>query len=377
MKTWGISGPQFLLLYVALFGVTLLGVVLARRRVLAVPDGSAVTPSRLDPYEAAYLNGGGSLVAATAFSSLLRGGFVANTARRGRWVRLAATRAAPPAGTHPVEWVAYQVVAANPDRTLGDLQVALAREPAVAALRERLRLAGLAPSPEQRARYRAMALWFVPLAALGVIRVAAGSANGRPVGFLVALVAATVVVAVVLAVRVPQATELGRRTWAWPRPCSGPGSCGPPTPRRRWPCASRASTAPSAASTSAVGTAGAAAAAAAGAAAAGAAAAGAADEPVRGRDRLAAGAGRVRGAAPGAGVRRGGGRGYPRRPAAARGAGGPAGPGGAGGAARGPAVAGIGRGARPAAGRASGGPGRAAGGRRWSPSTWPSCGAAG
>jgi uncharacterized protein (TIGR04222 family) len=81
---------------VALFGVTLLGVVLARRRVLAVPDGSAVTPSRLDPYEAAYLNGGGSLVAATAFSSLLRGGFAANTARRGRWVRLAATRAGPP-----------------------------------------------------------------------------------------------------------------------------------------------------------------------------------------------------------------------------------------------------------------------------------------
>jgi uncharacterized protein (TIGR04222 family) len=226
MKTWGISGPQFLLLYVALFGVTLLGGVLARRRVLAVPDGSAVTPSRLDPHEAAYLNGGGSLVAATAFSSLLRGGFVANTARRGRWARLATTRAAPAAGTHPVEWVAYQVVAANPDRRLGDLQVALAREPAVAALRERLRLAGLAPTPEQRARYRAMALWFAPLVALGAVRAVAGSVDGRPVGFLVALVAATVVVAVVLAVRVPQATELGRRTLerlraANPRPTVG------------------------------------------------------------------------------------------------------------------------------------------------------------
>jgi uncharacterized protein (TIGR04222 family) len=104
------------------------------------------------------------------------------------------------------------VVAANPDQRLGDLQVALAREPAVAALRERLRLAGLAPTPEQRARYRAMALWFAPLVALGVVRAVAGSVDGRPVGFLVALVAATVVVAVVLAARVPQATELGRRT---------------------------------------------------------------------------------------------------------------------------------------------------------------------
>ena len=45
MKTWGISGPQFLLLYVALFGVTLLGVALARRRVLAAPDGSSAIPS--------------------------------------------------------------------------------------------------------------------------------------------------------------------------------------------------------------------------------------------------------------------------------------------------------------------------------------------
>ena len=72
------------------------------------------------------------------------------------------------------------------------------RAPAVAAVRERLRLGGLAPTPEQRARYRAAGLWFVPLLALGVARVAAGSANGRPVGFLVALLAVTVVVAAVL-----------------------------------------------------------------------------------------------------------------------------------------------------------------------------------
>jgi uncharacterized protein (TIGR04222 family) len=82
----------------------------------------------------------------------------------------------------------------------------------MAALGERLRLAGLAPTPEQRTRYRAAGLWFLPLLALGVARVAAGSANGRPVGFLVALLAVTVVVAVVLCLRVPRITELGRRT---------------------------------------------------------------------------------------------------------------------------------------------------------------------
>jgi uncharacterized protein (TIGR04222 family) len=225
MKTWGISGPQFLLLYVALFAVTAAVVAAARRRALAAPDGPAATPARLDPYEAAYLNGGGSLVATAAISSLLRGGQVANTARRGRGVRLS-TRAAPTAGAHPVEWAAYQVVAASPGRTLGDVRGALAREPAMAALGERLRHGGLVPSPEQRARYRAAALWFLPLLALGAARVAAGSANGRPVGFLVALLVVTVVVAAGLALRVPQTTELGRRTLQQlrltnPRPTGG------------------------------------------------------------------------------------------------------------------------------------------------------------
>ena len=73
MKTWGISGPQFLLLYLALLGVTALVVVLARRRVLAVPDGRPAVAPRVDAYEAAYLNGGDSLVATAAISNLLRG----------------------------------------------------------------------------------------------------------------------------------------------------------------------------------------------------------------------------------------------------------------------------------------------------------------
>jgi uncharacterized protein (TIGR04222 family) len=212
MSTWGISGPRFLLLYVALFAVAALVVVLARRRALAAGQG-AVVPTRLDPYEAAYLNGGGQLVATTAVSNLLRGGLLADAGhgRRGRQVRLVTT-AAPPAGVHPVEWATYELVAARPERALGEVRAALGRSPAVAAVRERLRLGGLVPTPEQRTAYRATALWFVPLLALGVARVAAGSANGRPVGFLVVLVAATVVAAAAMCLRVPHATALGRQT---------------------------------------------------------------------------------------------------------------------------------------------------------------------
>jgi uncharacterized protein (TIGR04222 family) len=212
LSTWGISGPRFLLLYVVLLVVTAVVVALARRRALAVPDGAAAVPARLDPYEVAFLNGGAGLVATTAVSNLLRGGLLANASRRrGGQIRLA-PGAAPGAGVHPVEWATYELVAARPNRPLGDLQAALGRSPAVAALRERLRLGGLAPTPEQQVRYRATGLWFAPLLALGATRVAAGVANGRPVGFLVALLAVTVGVAAALCLRVPDATELGRRT---------------------------------------------------------------------------------------------------------------------------------------------------------------------
>jgi len=72
-----------------------------------------------------------------------------------------------------------------------------------------------------------MGLWFLPLLALGAARVVAGSANGRPLGFLVLFLLVTLVVAAALVLRVPNATELGRRTLEWlraehPRPTIGP-----------------------------------------------------------------------------------------------------------------------------------------------------------
>jgi cell division protein FtsL len=46
MDTWGISGPQFLLIYLVLSAVAVLAMALVRRWVLA-GDGAAV-PARLD-----------------------------------------------------------------------------------------------------------------------------------------------------------------------------------------------------------------------------------------------------------------------------------------------------------------------------------------
>jgi uncharacterized protein (TIGR04222 family) len=209
MDTWGISGPQFLLLHVVLLAVTVAGVVVARRQVLAPPDG-AVVPAGLDRYEAAYLNGGCELAATTAVSVLLRDGHLASPGRRRR--RRLAAGTAPPAGAHPVEWAVYQLIAGRPDHPRWALGVELCRSSAMAAVAERLRRGGLALTGEQRSRYRATGLWFLPLLAVGVARVVAGTANGRPVGFLIVLLVVTVVLALALCLRVPYATELGRRT---------------------------------------------------------------------------------------------------------------------------------------------------------------------
>jgi uncharacterized protein (TIGR04222 family) len=138
----GHQRSQFRLLHLALFAVTVPVVVLARRRALAGPPGAAV-PARLDPYEAAFLNGGSAPVATTAVTSLLRDGVLAGTGRRGRRVRLG-VGAAPPAGADLVEWATYRLVAAQPDRTLAEVQAALGREPAVAAARLSTRPARLA-----------------------------------------------------------------------------------------------------------------------------------------------------------------------------------------------------------------------------------------
>src|SRR5215213_6786722 len=339
MDTWGISGPGFLVLYLVLLAVTAAGVVVARRRVLAAGDGTAVPP-RLDRYEAAYLNGGCQLTATPAVFVLLRTGDLVGPARRRR--RRLVARTAPPAGAHPVEWAVYRLVADRPDHPRWALGGELCQLPAMAAVRERLRQGGLSLTEEQRSRYRATALWFLPLLALGVARVAAGTANGRPVGFLVVLLAVTVVLAVALCLRVPSATELGRRTLDSLRAEAGRPAAG-------------ASPSELAMATALFG----------------AGVLWTADTEIAMALRIPrehgaltgggwAGGGDAGGGGGSCGGGGGGGGAVARRGAAAGRAGRPGAAGGAGGPARGAIVAGVGRRARPGAGRAPGRAGRAA-----------------
>ena len=245
MDTWGISGPQFLLLYVALAAVTVAVAVLARRRALAGRPGRPSRPPRP-----------------------VRGRLPQRRERPGRHHRRHQPAPGRPADQHqprgrrgpadhaggpagrgpPVEWATYQLVAAQPNRTLASVQApsgASRRWPrsasgcAAAAWRQR---------PEQRARYRADR---------AVVRAPAGagwpgwppgrptgarSGSGRPAGrhrgggrrarpAAARRHRAGPAHPAAAPGRDPPAAGWGppRPSWPWPWPCSGPG----PVDRRR------------------------------------------------------------------------------------------------------------------------------------------------
>jgi uncharacterized protein (TIGR04222 family) len=164
----------------------------------------------LDAYEIAYLNGGAALAATTAAANLLRGGFLDKPDGEPQQVHLIPLRQPPPSA-HPVERTVFGGIAADPDQPFARLQTALDDAPALVAIHERLRERGLATTRAQAFQHLTQVLWFVPLLLLGAARAAAGVARGRPVGFLLLLMGATVVLAAERGLRVPRVTQLGKR----------------------------------------------------------------------------------------------------------------------------------------------------------------------
>jgi uncharacterized protein (TIGR04222 family) len=200
--TWGISGPLFLMAFFVLAVAVTVAVVRVRRAVADVP---AVQPlGRLDgrPYDVAYLNGGPHLAVCAALSAMHRSGTVATA---GRGTVLAAGRPEP--RTDELERAVHHAAAtAVPRRNLADVGAVAS---ALHRIESRLLAAGLLLSPQQQDRIRRPAGWTFALAVFGGVRIIAGYADGRPVGFLVPMVFVMVVLSVVLAVRVPRRSRAG------------------------------------------------------------------------------------------------------------------------------------------------------------------------
>jgi uncharacterized protein (TIGR04222 family) len=197
--TWGVPGPAFLVFYLTV-ALTVLVLATLHRRALFAGTESARSLS-LGPQQAAYLNGGQRLAVYTALGGL-RAAAAIGTAGKA----LVQTSAMP-AGITPLDAAIYNAAGRQARVT------ALPQDSwvisAITSLREGLEAAGLATTAGQRRTVRLWALAGFALVALGVLRVIAGIAGDRPVGFLIPCVIAVLLMSFFLLSRAQVRTRAG------------------------------------------------------------------------------------------------------------------------------------------------------------------------
>ncbi|MEB3371589.1 TIGR04222 domain-containing membrane protein [Saccharopolyspora mangrovi] len=182
-QPWGLSGPEFLVLYG--------GAVVVWCAVVAVV-GSAVKAQRSpgtvthvpDLYERAFLNGGGDRVVDTALAGLIDDGRV-------RVTRAQELHRADIGGEDDVQREVWSLIG-RPGK-LGPLRKAFRRSDVCDSLRRRLVDEGLLVTPRPHALLRALVRGFPVLALIAVVRGVNGLVLGYPVGYLVLELAATLI----------------------------------------------------------------------------------------------------------------------------------------------------------------------------------------
>jgi uncharacterized protein (TIGR04222 family) len=193
MHPWGLSGPEFLWLYIAGLVVGLVVAIGVRMRVrrprLVEPPGV------LDAVELGFLGGGSVNAVAVAVTRLVESEVV----RVSRSGELSATSSAQPTGRELDDAVLGELTR---PRMVTAVMRRSTVERAVSAIGESLVRRGLLVPPAKAARARL----FGPLAlcivfVVGVVRWVNGVANDLPVGYLTALLGVTAIVLVCLILR--------------------------------------------------------------------------------------------------------------------------------------------------------------------------------
>ncbi|MGH3588528.1 MAG: TIGR04222 domain-containing membrane protein, partial [Pseudonocardia sp.] len=178
-ETWGISGPTFLLAYLLL--AVAVGIAVTRaRRALAEP-ATASLPGGLtaNPHDVAYLNGGGELAVYSALSAMhLRGTIITH---RGE---VQATGRLEPATDTLERAIHFTANGRVPRRRL---EFHRPVQTALSTIEDRLVAGGFLLSEERRRQIRWAGLWMLAVAGLGLLRLLAGVAEARPVGFLIVM----------------------------------------------------------------------------------------------------------------------------------------------------------------------------------------------
>jgi len=205
-ETWEISGPTFLLVYVMLATAVWIAGTQARRTIAGAPLRPPGIDPQTRPYDIAYLNGGRDLAVNAALGAMHQAGTVAP--RKGK-VQAAGRLALDADPLERAVQFATGVPVARArlqhNRTVGG---------ALDTIHTRLVAGGMLLSEADRRRYRAVGWWMVAVAGLGLLRLLAGIAAARPVGYLAVCLLVVAVVAVVQLARARRRTRAGDRVLA-------------------------------------------------------------------------------------------------------------------------------------------------------------------
>lgn len=203
-ETWGISGPAFLVGYLALAALGWLATAWARRALAGGPDRPEPGPGR--PHDLAYLNGGADLAVTSALTAMhLKGTIVPSRGQIRAVGRLEPGADALERAIHfatGTSTARKQLAAARPVRTALD------------AMHKRLVAEGLLLSEPRRRRIRAAGWWMIGIIAVGLLRLLAGVADGRPVGFLVVALICVTAATLVHLLHAPRRSRAGDRLLA-------------------------------------------------------------------------------------------------------------------------------------------------------------------
>jgi len=198
-----IDGPTFLGYY-ALGSALSVGLLIGIVRYLSTPvQPPSARLNQLTPYEIAYLAGGGQRVVATALLYLSQNRHLsidANTPLLTRLIPL-------PADASPIDTAIIEAVGPESGTLSGSKFISQA----VQHLQHRLENMGLVPMAGAREdAWIAAVLVMAPSLFLGAVRLGFGAAHHRPVGYLIILILAQLVAAILSTVYLLRLTRHGR-----------------------------------------------------------------------------------------------------------------------------------------------------------------------
>jgi uncharacterized protein (TIGR04222 family) len=205
-----LRGPEFLRFYGMALGCAL---VLSLLVVRLLRGGEAEPPQgqEVDPYEAAYLGGGGGRTVSAAFASLYGHRLVEFGSPNGGKTQVKRIASAPP-GMHDVERAVHLAVPSNPPAEVREVRKSLM--PLMETWRERLVHRGWILPPEEVSRFRWLAaVPFIVLLAVGAMKLFVGVERDKPVFFLIMLLFFTIIVMVMRLAAMRKRTNEGQAVW--------------------------------------------------------------------------------------------------------------------------------------------------------------------